>query len=239
VRAPWNHNIEHHKVVLAALDVGPLRVLDVGCGDGLVVRELTWVGHPVTAIDADEPSITRARAPRSGPRVDFVLGDFMSYPFEPESFDAVVSIAALHHMPESDALQGMAELVPAGGTLVGVGLARSRLPIDLPWEIAGAVMTRILQRRNGGYCEVTNPTVWPPPSTYREIRDMAITTLPGVRYRRHVMWRYSRVDEERCRGKASLTRRQGAVAARTAGNLGAAKPRAPVGCLGWNWARCG
>jgi 2-polyprenyl-3-methyl-5-hydroxy-6-metoxy-1,4-benzoquinol methylase len=190
--ATWNHNIEYHKVVRTALGAGPLTVLDVGCGDGVLARELSALGHQVTAIDADEPSISRARL-MSQPPVDLVRGDFMSFPFERESFDAVVSVAALHHMPESEALQRMASLLRADGTLVVVGLARSRLPHDLPWHVAGAVMTRVRRLRKGGYREVTSPTVWPPPRTYREIWHVANAVLPGVRYRRHAMWRYSLV----------------------------------------------
>lgn len=188
---PWNHNIEYHKTVRAALGPGPLKVLDVGCGDGLLAYELAWLGHVVTAIDTDEASITRARARTTVPTVELVLGDFMTHPFEPESFDAVVSVAALHHMAEPDALRRMAGLLRPAGTLAIVGLARSRFPSDLPWDVAGAVVTRVLRRRNGGYDAVVSPTVWPPPSTYREIRELAAAALPGVRYRRHFMWRYS------------------------------------------------
>src|SRR5204863_76569 len=133
----------------------------------LLAHELSSFGHAVTAIDSDEASIARARALAGEPTANLVLGDFMTHPFEPESFDAVVSVAALHHMPERDALQRMADLVLPDGTLVIVGLARSRLPMDLPWDVAGAVMTRVLRRRKGGYHEVVSPTVWPPPSTYR------------------------------------------------------------------------
>lgn len=198
VRSPWNHNIEYHKVVRAALGTraGPSTVLDVGCGDGMLARELSALGHQVTAMDVDGPSINRARLV-ARPPVDLVRGDLMSFPFRRESFDAVVSVATLHHMPEPDALQRMAGLLRPDGTLVVVGLARRRLPHDLPWDVAGAVMTRVQRLRNGGYHEVTSPTVWPPPSTYREVRDIASAVLPGVRYRRHAMWRYSLVWTKR------------------------------------------
>jgi 2-polyprenyl-3-methyl-5-hydroxy-6-metoxy-1,4-benzoquinol methylase len=203
VNSGWNHNIEYHKVVLAALGAGQLTVLDVGCGDGALARELSALGHQVTAIDVDEPSIGRARL-AEGPPVDLVCGDFMSFPFERESFDAVVSIAALHHMSQPDALHRMASLLRSDGTLVVVGLARSQLPRDLPWAVAGAVMSRARRVRNGGYREVTSPTVWPPASTYRQMRDVATAVLPGVHYRRHTMWRYSLVWSKRAPAAGSI-----------------------------------
>lgn len=194
MQRPWNHNIEYHKVIRAALRGAALSdVLDVGCGDGVLARELAATSGAVTAIDVDEASIDRARAAHSRTNVQFILGDFMSYPFDQEAFDAVVSVAALHHMDESDALRRMAVLLRPGGTLAVVGLARSRLPADLPWDVAGTVLTRIRKRRHGGYWETEAPKVWPPPSTYGEVKELAMAALPGVKFRRHAMWRYTLV----------------------------------------------
>jgi 2-polyprenyl-3-methyl-5-hydroxy-6-metoxy-1,4-benzoquinol methylase len=194
-RRPWNHNIEYHKVVRAALPPGPLDILDVGCGDGLLSRELARLGHRVIGLDPDQASVSRAGSGH-GPMGGIVLGDLLSAPFGPETFHAVVSIAALHHMPEVEALGLMAQLLRPGGTLAVVGLARSRFPRDLPWDAGGAVLTRVLRLVHGGYRPVTNPTR-PPASTYRQVRDLVVTALPGVRYRRHVMWRYSLVWKKR------------------------------------------
>jgi 2-polyprenyl-3-methyl-5-hydroxy-6-metoxy-1,4-benzoquinol methylase len=116
VPGPWNHNVEYQKVVRAAVGAGPSRVLDVGCGNGLLARELSALGHSVTAIDVDEPSIARARSVVLEPSVDLIVGDFMSYPLERASFEAVVSIAALHHMDERDALERMADLLRRMGS---------------------------------------------------------------------------------------------------------------------------
>lgn len=194
MKAEWNHNIEYHKVVRRALGTrAAATVLDVGTGDGHLAAEMASLGHHVTAIDADDATLARARSRWCTFDIDFVLGDFMSHPFEPASFDAVVSIAALHHMPEGDALDRMAELVRPGGMLCVVGLARTRAPVDVLWDVAGAFATRVLRRRHGGYSEVVAPTTWPPPSTYRAVRRLAEASLPNVRYRRHMMWRYSLV----------------------------------------------
>jgi hypothetical protein len=37
------------------------------------------------------------------------------------------------------------------------------------------------------------PIGWPPPDTYGRTRDTAQRLLPGVRYRRRLVWRYSLV----------------------------------------------
>jgi hypothetical protein len=37
------------------------------------------------------------------------------------------------------------------------------------------------------------PIVWPPPERYSTMRRLANELLPGVRWRRHLLWRYSLV----------------------------------------------
>lgn len=106
------------------------------------------------------------------------------------AFDVVASIAALHHMDATAGLRAMRDLVRPGGVLVVIGLARPRLPRDVPWELAGAVTTRWL-KLSRTYWEHSAPIVWPPPETYDTMRAIAGQVLPGARYRRHVLWRYS------------------------------------------------
>jgi SAM-dependent methyltransferase len=146
------------------------------------------VGH-VCGIDVDEPSIMLARS-RSEPDVEFLLADFFAQPFEPESFDAVVSVATLHHMDAAAALRRMAELLRPGGTLAAVGLARPDLPRDLGRELFAVLVNRLYMWTRT-YREHSAPKVWPPPHTYSEVRQIAESVLPGVRYRRHLLWRYS------------------------------------------------
>ena len=105
--ARWNHNIHYHPLILrAAARSGCQRALDVGCGEGILARELRQLVPHVSAIDVDEPSIELAR--QAGSDVDYIVGDFLSYPFPPGSFDLVVSVAALHHMNAARALDGCA-----------------------------------------------------------------------------------------------------------------------------------
>jgi SAM-dependent methyltransferase len=189
--APWNHNIHYHPLILGAVPAGCQRGLDVGCGEGGLARELRQVVPHVLAIDCDGPVIDRARQQDNGAGVEYVTGDFLAYDLRPGSFDVIVSVAALHHMNTAAALSRMRQLLRPGGTLALVGLARSRLR-DLPAEVAGVVGHRVLLVGKK-YQEVNAPTIWPPPQTYAQVRRTASDTLPGVRYRRHLLWRYSLV----------------------------------------------
>lgn len=187
---PWNHNVHYYPLILNAVPDGARRALDVGCGEGTLARELRRRVPDVTGIDLDETSIELAGAQNANDRIRYVRGDFLTYPFEPGSFNVVTTVAALHHMDVTAALGRVRDLLKPGGVLCAVGLARSQLPRDIPIEVAGAVSHRI-HLLTTGYWEHPSPTVWPPPETYLDIRRIAADVLPGVRFRRHVLWRYS------------------------------------------------
>jgi 2-polyprenyl-3-methyl-5-hydroxy-6-metoxy-1,4-benzoquinol methylase len=190
--ARWNHNLHYHRVILAAVPDGARRSLDVGCGEGMLARDLRRLVAHVTGIDRDAASIDVARREDGATGVEYVVGDFMTHPFEPGSFDHIASIAALHHMDAAAALHRMRELLAPGGTLAIVGLARPRYPADLPFAAAGAIGHRVLRLRQS-YWEDSAPQLWPPPATFSETRRVARRVLPGVRYRRLLLWRYSLV----------------------------------------------
>jgi SAM-dependent methyltransferase len=147
-------------VILAAVPDGARRSLDVGCGVGMLARDLRRVVPQVTAIDRDAASVDVARRADAGEGIDYLVGDFMTHPFAPGSFDHIASIAALHHMDAAAALARMAELLAPGGTLAVVGLARARYPADLPFAAAGAVGHRVLAVRRT-YWEDSAPRLWP------------------------------------------------------------------------------
>ena len=188
----WNHNIHYHSLLLRALPPGAEQVLDVGCGEGLLARALSSQVAHVTALDLDAPTLELARRHAAAANIDYVTADFLTHPFEPASFDAIVSVAAIHHMGTAAALERMRGLLRPGGTVAVVGLARSQYPADLVFDVAGAIGTRVHQLTKP-YWETSAPKLWPPPETFAETRRIAISTLPGARYRRHVLWRYSLV----------------------------------------------
>jgi len=186
----WNHNLHYHRVILDAVPDGCRGSLDVGCGKGMLARELRRIVPHVTGIDRDAASIDVARRVGDYADLEYIVGDFMTHPFEPASFDHIASIAALHHMDAAAALDRMRALLAPGGTLAIVGLARSRSPGDLGYDLAGAVATRAHKLRKAHW-ETSAPKLWPPPETYGQVRRIARRTLPGSRYHRHMLFRYS------------------------------------------------
>jgi ubiquinone/menaquinone biosynthesis C-methylase UbiE len=88
------------------------RVLDAGCGPGLVASYLAPFARAVTGLDATPAMLAKARelvAARGLANVAFEEGVMERLPFEASSFDGVVTRYTLHHVLDASAV--MAELV--------------------------------------------------------------------------------------------------------------------------------
>ena len=75
------------------LPMAPGRLLELGCGEGRVARDLADRGYEVTGLDVAPTLVDAARA--EDPRSTFVVGDAAAAPFDDGSFDVVVSYNSL------------------------------------------------------------------------------------------------------------------------------------------------
>lgn len=183
----------YESVVLDSLPPGCARALDVGCGTGRLTRELRRRGVPeVVGLDRDEPCVRRCQEHPEAGDITYLAADLLTADLPPASFDLVSAVASLHHMDARAGLVRLRSLVAPGGVLVVIGLARPDLPRDLPIEAAAFVLGRI-RRRPARPDGPQPPLVWPPPERYATMRRLATELLPGVRWRRHLRWRYSLV----------------------------------------------
>src|ERR1700682_2806024 len=138
----WNHNVHYDSKILRPVPPQARRALDVGCGEGMLTCELANQVPIVVGIDADEVSINQARNQAGEHCITYLLGDFLKYPVENESFDFIASVATLHHVDAATALTRMRGLLRPGGVLAVVGLARFSSLRDVPFEVAGAIAHR-------------------------------------------------------------------------------------------------
>jgi 2-polyprenyl-3-methyl-5-hydroxy-6-metoxy-1,4-benzoquinol methylase len=182
----WNHNVHYHRLILEAIPSGAHRALDVGCGEGSLCRALRERVPHVVGIDVDANSIALARS--AGGDIEYTQADFLAQSFVPESFDLIASVATLHHMDIDAALARVCDLLRPGGALVVVGVAR-RSVADIPYDAVGFVAHRLLKLRHG-YWQHPSP-IADPTHTYRQLRKIIGVALPGVQYRRHMLFRYS------------------------------------------------
>jgi ubiquinone/menaquinone biosynthesis C-methylase UbiE len=184
----WNHNVHYQPVILGALPPGCGAALDVGCGDGMLACRLADRCAEVTGIDRDPRMIALARA-QGHRRTRFIEADFLTYRLDPNSFDFVCANTSLHHMDLAAALTTMARVLRPGGRLAVIGLAADKSITDRLVGAPGvpaALFYRAIYRKGESGAPIMDPNL-----SWREVRAEAAYALPGVRYRRHLLWRYS------------------------------------------------
>ncbi len=93
------------------------KILDLGCGTGVLTAKIRESGADVTGMDPSERMISRAK--KQYPMLDLVVGDALDLPYR-DRFDAVFSNATLHWIqPLQRALDGIFKALVPGGRLVG------------------------------------------------------------------------------------------------------------------------
>jgi len=101
--------------VVELLDPQPgERILDLGCGDGVLTEKIARLGATVVAVDAAPDMVAAAKARGLDARV--IPGQSLAFEGE---FDAVFSNAALHWMrPQETVLDGVRRALKPGGRFV-------------------------------------------------------------------------------------------------------------------------
>ncbi|MBX3503468.1 MAG: bifunctional 2-polyprenyl-6-hydroxyphenol methylase/3-demethylubiquinol 3-O-methyltransferase UbiG [Alphaproteobacteria bacterium] len=98
-----------------------LRILDIGCGGGLVCEPMARLGAEVTGIDASERNVGVARlhAERMGLAVDYRAGTAEMLRDEGRQYDVVLALEIVEHVADVDLfIACCAALVKPGGVLI-------------------------------------------------------------------------------------------------------------------------
>lgn len=116
-------------------------VLDAGCGNGALSRELNKYGCEVVAADLSDGVVHGYRhfARVGNDRTHFVQANLMHPPFRTEAFDVVFCAGVLHHTPDTRrSFETVARCVAPGGTMF----------VWLYWEVPGLKyrLSRLIRR---------------------------------------------------------------------------------------------
>jgi demethylmenaquinone methyltransferase/2-methoxy-6-polyprenyl-1,4-benzoquinol methylase len=101
------------------------RVLDACCGTGDLAIAAARRGGEVTGLDFSEAMLVRAR--RKGPGIEWIRGDLLALPFDPESFDAATVGFGVRNVADLDAgLRELRRVLRPGGRLAILEITRPR-----------------------------------------------------------------------------------------------------------------
>jgi len=152
------------------LDVRDRDVLDVGCGEGWLVRRLAAAGARVIGIDPLPGALERARSEDPDHAERYLEGVAQALPFAPERFDIVILFNSLHHVPEEHMDAALAEaarvLRPAGLLFVQEPLAEGELfelvrPVDDETHVRAAAQATLRRAATGALVELEHRTAAP------------------------------------------------------------------------------
>jgi len=147
--------------VLDWLDPQPgERILDLGCGDGVLTAELAGRGASMVGVDTSQDFLAACR--KRG--LDARPMDGQALTFDNE-FDAVFSNAALHWMSKAAAvIDGVWRALKPGGRFVAEFGGHGNV---------AAIVTamRAVAARRGGDAAIASPWFFPSPAIYRRLLE--------------------------------------------------------------------
>jgi len=158
-----------------------LRLLDIGCGGGLMCEPLTRLGFAVTGIDADETALGVARdhARQHRLAIDYRVASIEDLVAKALQFDVVLALEVVEHTADPTHFMALAgRLVRPGGALVASTL--NRTPQAFLLAILGAeYLLRWVPRGTHQFRKFRRPS-----ELAQDLRKagLALGDLAGLRY---------------------------------------------------------
>jgi ubiquinone/menaquinone biosynthesis C-methylase UbiE len=133
----------------------PRKVLDVGCGTGVISLLFAEMGHQVTGVDLSEAMMVKAREKayaRNLP-IELMTGDAEHLPFNNESFDVIVNRHLVWTLPHPEiALEEWHRVLKNGGVVLIIeGIWKDKSVSVRAKRILSDGLAKILGHTHGGH----------------------------------------------------------------------------------------
>jgi ubiquinone/menaquinone biosynthesis C-methylase UbiE len=97
-----DYYVDHRRVVESLIPVDVNSILDVGTGKGEIIADL-GSRYQVVGLDISPAALAYVRCPR-------VLGTVTDLPFADKSFDLVMCLEVIEHLPDDHLKRGVEEI---------------------------------------------------------------------------------------------------------------------------------
>jgi 2-polyprenyl-6-hydroxyphenyl methylase/3-demethylubiquinone-9 3-methyltransferase len=164
----------------AAVDLEGRKILDIGCGGGLLCEAMAARGALVTGIDPGADSIQVAKQHRGSLDIDYRICTVEEFAREgQEPFDIITCMEALEHVPDPTALiDSAARLLAPGGSLFLSTINRN-LPSYLAAVVAGEYFLRLLPKGTHDYARFIRPSEL---AGWLRAAGLNVITIRGMHY---------------------------------------------------------
>lgn len=195
----WNHNNHYHSFLLKQLPNRGKIALDIGCGTGEFSRLLAQRFEEVIAIDLSPNTIqiARQRSQNYG-NINYRVADILSWKLPLEQFDAIVSIATLHHLPIENLLPNLKAALKSGGKLVILDLLQNESfrdflndSIAVPLNKLFLLQNRHIKQPPEAIAAMKEHLRTDEFLTLSQVKQTYLNLLNKAKIRRHLFWRYS------------------------------------------------
>ena len=195
----WNHNNCYYKSLIKLIPENAVNCLEIGCGKGDLSVLLSKKCRNVIAVDFAENMIAYAKNSNSRKNISYICADILDFNFSDMTFDVIISVATVHHLPDDWIFEFALRKLNKGGKLIILDIPRSdSIPEKIFWGFAVIpnFFVSSLKKRSFSGSDKLTKIAWDNHGQHdsyhsvREIKEIALNTLPEIQLKRKLFWRY-------------------------------------------------
>jgi 2-polyprenyl-6-hydroxyphenyl methylase / 3-demethylubiquinone-9 3-methyltransferase len=159
------------------VDLSKARVLDLGCGGGILTESLANMSPDVTGIDASLDAIKAAIAHRGNLAINYAAT--LVEDFKAASFDVITCLELLEHVDNVELIiANIARLLVPGG-ICFLSTINKTLQAYLEVVVAGEYILKLLPKQTHDFAKFIKPDTI---AAYLRQYNLKITEIKGLKY---------------------------------------------------------